>query len=158
MPPWTTRIARDAIPLARPNQEEDTRAPLLSVKGQALEDEIYRLDFSGPDGRPLLLINKNAGNWRDIARATAFVALTYPAIFREILIRILLVENHDDDSTPSDWRSQWVRFASLHSGLGELPDAEDSDERGQWVERAVAAFSRKLQVPEKFAEYWMEAK
>lgn len=148
----------DAIQLARPEQKEGERTPLLPVKGQALGDEIYRLDFSGQDGRPLLLINKEAGNWRDIAKAPAFVSLTYSAVFREILIRVLLLEKHDDDSNQHDWRSQWVRFASLHPGLGDLPDPDEPDERAEWIEDAVAAFSKQLQVRTKFAEYWKDLK
>jgi len=148
----------DAIPLAKPEQKDGERTPLLPVKPQKLGDEIYRLDFSGQDGRPLLLINTEAGNYADIGRAPAFVSLVYPAVFREILIRVLLVDKHDDDANPHDWRSQWLRFASLHPGLGELPEPDEADERGQWIEKAVAAFSKQLQVRAKFAEYWKEAK
>jgi hypothetical protein len=148
----------DAIPLATPEQKEGERTPLLPVKPQKIGDEIYRLDFSGQDGRPLLLINSDAGNYADIGRAPAFVSLVYPAVLREILVRTLIVEKHDDDSDSQDWRSQWIRFASLHSGLGELPGPEEVDERCQWIEKAVTAFSRKLQVRTKFSEYWREGK
>jgi hypothetical protein len=148
----------DAISLARPEQKDGKRTPLLPVKPQKLGDEIYRLDFSGQDGRPLLLINSEAGNYADIGRAPAFISLVYPAVFREILIRVLLVDEHDDDANPNDWRSQWIRFASLHPGLGEFPEPEDADERGQWIEKAVAGFSKQLQVRTKFADYWKEVK
>lgn len=148
----------DAIPLASPEQTEGERTPLLPVKGQPLGEEIFRLDFSGQDGRPLLLVNSEIGNWRDIAKAPAFVSLTYPSVFREILNRVLLLDKHDDNSNSLDWRSQWLRFASLNPGLGDIPEPEDADERGQWIDNAVAAFSKQLQVRAKFIEYWRDLK
>jgi hypothetical protein len=144
----------DHIPLARPDQNQGERKPLLPVKPQKLGDEIYRLDFSGD--RPLLLINSEAGNYADIGRAPAFVSLVYPNVFREILNRVLLVEEHDDDASSDDWKSQWVRFASLNPGLGELPPTDDTDGRSDWIDKAVAAFAKQLQTRAKFAEFWKE--
>lgn len=148
----------DAINLSGSEQRDGERTPLLPVKPERLGDEIYRLDFSGQDGRPLLLINTEAGNYADIGRAPVFVSLVYPAVLREILIRVLLVDEHDDDNSLHDWRSQWVRFASLHAGLGELPQTNETEERAQWIEDAVTAFAKQLQGRAKFAEYWKDAK
>ena len=142
----------DQIPLAHPERSEGKRTPLLPVKPQKLGEEIYRLDFS--DDRPLLLINSEAGNYADIGHSPAFVSLVYPAVFREILTRILLVEKHDDDSNPDDWKSQWIRFALLNPGLGELPDTEDTEARSDWIDKAVSAFAKQLQTRAKFAEFW----
>jgi hypothetical protein len=144
----------DQIALARPDQSEGARTPLLPVKPQKLGDEIYRLDFS--DDRPLLLINSDAGDYADIARSPAFVSLVYPAVFREVLTRILLVEKHDDDSNRDDWKSQWLRFASLNPGLGELPDPAQTEERSDWIDKVVSVFSKQLQIRAKFAEFWKE--
>jgi len=146
----------DAIPLVQPEQDNTEHTPLLPVKPQKLGDEIYRVDFSGQDGRPLLLINSEAGNYTDIGKSPAFISLVYPAVFREILTRVLLVEEHDDDIDPNDWKSQWVKFASLHPGLGELPDSADKDGRSQWIEKAGYAFSKRLQVRTRFSEFWRE--
>src|ERR1043166_1165104 len=144
----------DHIPLARPQQNQGDRMPLLPVKPQKLGDEIYRLDFTG--GGPLLLINSDAGHYADIGRAPAFVSLVYPGVFREILSRVLLIEQHDDDANPDDWQSQWIRFALLYPGLGELPGPEDTDGRGDWIDKAVSAFAKQLQARAKFAEFWKE--
>lgn len=145
----------DRIPLARPEQDESNRKPLLPVKGQKLGDEIYRLDFS--DNRPLLLINSEAGNYANIGRSPAFMSLVYPSVFREILNRVLLVEKHEDDANQDDWKSQWLKFAGLHPGLGELPGPEDIDGRSDWIDKAVAGFAKKMQTREKFAEFWRDA-
>ena len=144
----------DEIPLARPEQDQSQRTPLLSVKPEKLGDEIYRLDFTRD--RPILLINSEAGNYANIGRSPAFVSLVYPGVLREILSRVLLVENHDDDANQDDWKSQWVRFASLHPGLGELPEPGDTDGRSDWIDKAVSAFAKQLQVRAKFADFWKE--
>lgn len=145
----------DRIPLTGPEQDEGERTPLLPVKGQKLGEEIYRLDFSGD--RPLLLINSDAGNYTNIGRSPAFMSLVYPIVYREILNRILLIDEHDDDVNLDDWRSQWVKFAKLYPGLGELPEPKDCDGRSDWIDKAVAAFATKLQTRAKFAEFWKDA-
>jgi hypothetical protein len=142
----------DEIPLARPEQDQGERKPLLPVKPHKLGDEIYKLDFSGD--RPLLLINSDAGNYTDVGRSPAFMSLAMPGIFREIIARIVLIENHDDDANPDEWKSQWLKFASLYPGIGKLPGVEDSDGRSDWIDKAVSAFAKQLQVRTKFTEFW----
>jgi hypothetical protein len=146
----------DRIPLASLVEEETPRTPLLPVKPQKLGDEIYRVDFSSPRNRPLLLINSDAGEYSLIARSPAFMSLVYPAVFREILVRVLIVDEHDDYDSPEDWRSQWVRFAMLAPGLGEIPKADEAEDRFDWIEKAVALFAKRIQVRSKFAEFWRE--
>lgn len=145
----------DRITLTRPNLGEGERTPLLPVKPEKLEHEIYRLDFSGD--RPILLINSDAGNYADIGRSPAFTSLVYPNVFREILIRVLLLEGHDD-SLSDDWKSHWLKFALTHPGLGELPKVEDTDGRNDWIEICVTAFSKQLQVRSKFEDFWKNEK
>lgn len=144
----------DRIPLAQPHQTEGEGKPLLPVKPQKLGDEIFRLDFS--DNRPLLLINSEVGNYADIGCSPAFMSLVYPGVFREILNRVLLIENHDDAVDPEDWKSQWLKFATLHPGLGELPSPDDLDGRSDWIDKAVAAFAKQLQARAKFNEFWKD--
>jgi hypothetical protein len=146
----------DSISLVRPESDQGNRTPLLPVKPQKLGDEVYRIDFSG-DG-PLLLINSDAGNYTDIGLSPEFVSLVYPAVFQQILTRILLVERHDDDGSSDGWKSQWVKFACLYPGLGELPEPSEIDERNDWIEKAVSAFATKLQARSKFSEFWKGGK
>ena len=144
----------DQISFLRPEQDEGERMPLLPIKPQKLGDEIYRLDFSGD--RPLLLINNDAGNYAEIGRSPAFISLVYPSVLREVLVRVLIIEKHDDDTDLEDWKSLWVRFATLQPGLGELPDPDEIEERSDWIDKAVTAFAKQLQCRAKFAEYWKE--
>lgn len=142
----------DEVPLADPELDQGERKPLLPVKPQKLGDEIYKLDFSGD--KPLLLINSDAGHYTDVGRSPAFISLAMPGIFREILVRIILIENHDDDTNPDEWKSQWLKFALLYTGVGKLPGADDVDGRNDWIDKVVAAFAKQIQVRTKFAEFW----
>lgn len=140
----------DRIPLTNPDEGEGERTPLLPVQPRKLGEEIYRIDFS--DG-PLLLINSEAGNYVDIAHSPAFVSLVYPSVLREILTHVLLIEKHDDASDPEDWQSQWVSFASMSPGVGELPEVEDIDGRADWIDKAVTAFAKRIHTRARFTEF-----
>jgi hypothetical protein len=144
----------DRIPLAKIEEEQTPRTPLLPVKPQKLGDEIYRLDFSSPGNSPLLLINSDAGEYSVIAKSPAFVSLVYPAVFREILVRVLIIDGHDDYDDRDEWRSQWVRFATLLSGLGDLPKIDETEDRFDWIDKAVSSFGKRIQVRNRFAEFW----
>lgn len=145
----------DAIPLSERDESQRRPDELLPVKPQRLGDEIYRLDFSSLDGgRPLLLINSEAGHYSQIGRSSSFISLVYPSVFREILVRILIVDQYEADETNTDWKSQWLRFALGLPGLGELPESEDPEGQSEWICRAVTAFSKKIRCKEKFLEYW----
>lgn len=144
----------DQIPLAKPDEEDTAMQPLLPVKAQSLGDEVFRLDFSGD--RPLLLINKDLGNYHAIAKHPAFAALVYPSVFREVLVRVLVVDKHKDDPSSDDWRSRWLEFAKLFPGLGELPEGDDVDALYDWIDKSVAEFAQKLRARQKFEEFWNE--
>lgn len=142
----------DRIPLAQPDQNADQESLLEAVPWE-LGDELWRLDL---DGEPRLLVNVSAtADWRQLAKSPVFVALVYPAVLRQILMNILAQEHRDTDDD-SDWRSKWLRFATLLPGVDpELPakDADD-DEYRRWSDDAVTAFAKKLTLKEKFKTAW----
>ena len=142
----------DRIPLAQPDQNADQES-LLEAVPAALGDELWRLDL---DNEPRLLVsNSAAADWRQLAKSPIFVALVYPAVLRQILANVLQQEHRDTDDD-SDWRSKWLRFATLLPGVDpELPDKDaDDDECGRWADDAVAAFAKKLALKEKFKTAW----
>lgn len=143
----------DRIPLTNPEESDSDLTPLLPGKPQKLGDEIYRLEF---DNGALLLVNSEAGDYSQIVRSPIFASLAYPSIFREVLMRVLVVDAHDDDADPDDWRSQWSRFAKRLPGLGELPEPDKSVERIEWIDNAVSTFSQRQNTLEKFVEFWQQ--
>ena len=142
----------DRIPLAQPDQNAD-RESLLEVEPVELGDELWRLDL---DGEPRLQVNSTAAaDWRQLAKSPVFVALVYPAVLRQILVNILQ-QKHRDTDDDSDWRSKWLRFATLLPGVDpELPAKDaDEDESKRWADDVVAAFAKKLTLKEKFKTAW----
>lgn len=142
----------DRIPLQLSEQDEVEKSPLLPVKPERLEHEVFRLDFT--QAGPILLVNSLLGDYRSIALSRPFLSLVYPAVLRQVLTQIVLVDEHDDFENSTDWRSQWLRFASLLPGLGELPPEEDQELRTEWIERATGAFAQRIRSCPKFAEFW----
>lgn len=143
----------DQIQPSFPEEEEDERFSLLPAKpDEDLQDQVYKLNL---DDRPILLINSKVGDWRTVARDPVFISLVYPNVLREILNRILYVEAHFDTDLMSDWRSQWLYFASRLPGVSEPPDEQQVDKIDDWINEAVSAFCRYFDIQEHFMSYWL---
>jgi hypothetical protein len=129
----------DQIKPREPDERPDRRVALLPVVPDDLDEELWRVDFGS--NVTYLLVNKQLADWKETARSPEFRALVYPAAMRQILDRILRVDNVTTTEDANDVRSLWLRFATLLPGSRSVPRAsEDYDE---WVEDAVAAFARK---------------
>jgi hypothetical protein len=142
----------DRLPFRTKDDKQKKRIPLLPVVPQNLKDEICKVSFEtrGPE----LLVNSAIGNWRGIARDPVVIAMVYPFVLREILSRISFMEDQFDLEDQSDWRTRWCRFAETLPGMEPLP--EDPNDREDWIDRAVQAFSRRNAVITKFGNYWKE--
>jgi hypothetical protein len=62
-------------------------------------------------------------------------------------------EEYDEDNS-DDWPSQWIRFATLLPGTGEIPSKNDTQACEEWIETAVTIFAKRIQTRSKFAEFW----
>jgi hypothetical protein len=142
-------------PLNRSDDAEEPREPLLTVTGQDLGQEIFRVDFTG--ARPMLLMNRAVGDWRALARSPSFACLIYPQVVREILTRVLHIEGHYELEPESDWKAQWLRFASQIPGGSEPPDSKPEEhELDDWIDSIVAAFGRLHHCADQFNHSWHE--
>ena len=142
----------DRVPFTALEQKPRKRVPLLPVVPEDLGSEICRVSYEGSG--PELLVNSTLGNWRGIARDPIVIALVYPFLLRDILYRISFVEDEFDRDDRGDWRSRWCRFAELLPGMETFPDGKD--DREDWIEKAVSAFSRRNGAVAKFGTYWKE--
>ena len=142
----------DRIRPRRPEEAEEWRVPLLPVKAdESLGDQVARVDFSD---YPLLLINADVGDWQAVARNPAFASLVYPPALREILTRILCIEQYFDTDDNEDWRSNWLRFATLLPGVSDPPAGSDDENMDDWIDEAVASFCRRFAMMSRFQHYW----
>lgn len=119
-----------------------------------LDGVLWRVDYSenweGAIDAPVLLFDK-----RVVGESAAnFVSnywvrgLVFAAVMREILTKVLILENHNYEPESSTWRDRWLRFAVKSAGQ-ELPAFSDDDapvvEYENWIELAVCKMATRAQ-------------
>lgn len=132
----------------QPREQEEPpvdRKALLPVEPAELDDEIWRLDFGAV---VVLQINSKLPDWRQTAASPQFKALVYPAVLRQVLTKILLLEEYDDGDDSDSWKCHWCQFAKRLPGVGQLPS--ERDEREAWIEEAAKALARKISIRSMF--------
>jgi hypothetical protein len=135
----------DGIQPVKAGEADDRRRHLIVPVPDALDQELWKLDLEHEP--PQLLVNRDAKpSWKELARSPHFVALVYPEVLRQILTKVLVNEDWCDDEECADWQSDWIRFARNLGGLPPIPMAGLELEREAWVEEAVAAFARRMQL------------
>jgi len=142
----------DGIPLRSPEEKTTPSESLLRIIPSDLETEVFRTSYD-EDG-PILEISKKAGEKSAIAKDPAFASLVYPAVLKDILTRILLIEEHNDLDNKDAWQSQWLLFATGLPGVVAPPQSGDEDELGEWIVDAVSAFAHRSSAMIKFAKHW----
>ncbi len=142
----------DRIRPRRPDEVQEKRVSLLPARPDgSLGDQVFRVDFSD---HPLLLINSRVGDWHSVATDPGFVSMVLPAVLREILTRILWIEDYHETDDLSDWRAQWLTFAMRLPGVGGLPAQEEQDRIDDWIDEAATAFCRRFGIYGRFGQYW----
>jgi hypothetical protein len=143
--------ADGVLPLSS-EENYQNKLPLLPVRSAQLGQEVWRIEFpEGPLDRPVLSVNVNAGDRIAIVRSRAFMTLAWPAVLREILSTVLLLEKHSDLDDPSDWRTRWLQFGRSFLPAAQVPPHETDLARG-WINDVVDAFCNKATLLAKFKE------
>ena len=135
----------------RPGNENEFggNKSLLPVEPADLDRECWRISFEEETG-PVFLINQEFPNWQEESKSPRFRALVYPAVLREILARILWIENSNDMDDDEYWMSPWLRFAAKTLRADRPPDVGDRNdpttvrEIDNWIDSAVSAFCRRV--------------
>jgi hypothetical protein len=121
---------------------------LLFVEYDDLGNAIWRLDLDGD--WPVLRLNRNADDIGLMASSDKrFLPLVYPEVFRQILVRVLLIDEHSDPCCDDDWPSLWLQLACSLPGMGRPPDQGRMDQMA-WIHKAVASFSGNYKMLEMF--------
>jgi len=113
------------------------RMPLLPVSfSDSLEQQAWRIEFETTG--PVLELNNRIPDVKDAAKNdAAFFALVYPAAVREILTRILIVDQQPAHEEGTEWWNLWLRWAQRFS-TEPLPN--DDEEARFWIENVVTGF------------------
>jgi hypothetical protein len=136
-------------PRAEENEDDDSgggvdrsREALLPVGFRDLDGEVWRLNL---DPAPTLELNNRREEVESEFRHNPqFRALVLPAVFRQVLNRILVVDPLPLDEIRSSerWEAKWLAFAEKFSS-DPPPEAlgDEIEERRDWIDGVVAGFS-----------------
>lgn len=132
-----------------PLSDIDTKS-ILPVDFVDLGQQIWRVDFEGDGGSPILAINRNIPNIETIVKSDPqFIMYVYPAVIREILTHMIFVDGVESPSDPSvEWHGDWLDF-SRRVLPGEGPPENlnshevdfESDAAKKWINKVVEEFS-----------------
>lgn len=121
--------------------------PLLPVDPRDLGRQIWEVRFEGEDGAPILAINQKIPSIKDAAKNDPkFILGVYPSVLREVLYRLIFVEEIDDtEDTDTEWHEDWLRFTEEITG-NERPESLDAEEIGfpeleGWINEVVELFA-----------------
>jgi len=139
--------------------EDSKHRSLLPVTYMDLGKEIWKLDFR--DIGPVLTINNKIDvvNVTEIVKSSdLFFSLVYPSVLREILVRILVIDESFEDDDPELWQNLWLMFVEHLPDVPKItgtPEFEKPEENQdfflKWIDDDVLpAFCKKYQIREKF--------
>ena len=125
----------------------------LPLEERDLGEVVWRVEFDGEDGNPVLLVNqKVAGISEAVRHDPTFRSLVMPEVFRSILTRMVLIDRAYPDDTDGPW-ADWFELARAYLPTKEPPsrptDGVDTSETGdahdahQWIDAVVGALADK---------------
>ncbi|PIP35196.1 MAG: hypothetical protein COS92_05625 [Desulfobacterales bacterium CG07_land_8_20_14_0_80_52_14] len=140
-----------AMDKIRPESVDDVPVgsqSLLYVEFDDLGNKVWLLDLEGD--WPVLRLNQHVDGIAMIAGSEAkFLALVYPEVYRQILTRILIEDEHTDPDCDDDWQSLWLKHACSLMG-STAPPIGPKSEQVVWIEKAVDLFCADFSMLEKF--------
>jgi hypothetical protein len=140
-----------AVDRVRPENIDNVPASsqsLLFVEYDDLGNKIWQLDLEGD--WPVLKLNQFVEEISLIASSdNRFLSLVYPEVFRQILKRIIIEDEHTDPECDDDWPSLWLQLACFLPGMNIPPQTSKPDQQS-WIEKAVESFCANYNMLEKF--------
>jgi hypothetical protein len=133
----------------KPVSDLDTKS-ILPVDFVDIGQQIWRLDFTGDGGAPILTINKKIPGIELIAKSEPqFIMYVYPAVIREVLTYMIFVEGVDSPiDPPVEWHREWIEFSRRilpgegpPESLNPEDDDFDRDAATEWINKIVEEFS-----------------
>lgn len=144
------------LPLS-PEEADQNKLPLLPVRSENIGQEVWRIDFpEGTQDRPTLVVNDHVDDRTAMVRSPVFMSLAWPALLREILVRIVVIEGHFDTDDDGDWRCMWLQFAQRLLPTAEIP-SQNPEAIEEWISEVISAFCGKFILLAKFKESEEEA-
>jgi hypothetical protein len=139
-------------------EEPAEKKPILPVEFSDLGNEIWRVEYEGDEGSPILIINNRIPNIQNIAKQDAqFLIYVYPQVIREVLTYMVFIDGIDSTIEPStDWHGDWIKFVrQLGVDFPETLNKNDGnfseEDALRWINDTVTAFCNYYR--NRFEEY-----
>lgn len=131
--------------------EDDRQNDLVRWKDAELNGRLWDMEFD--EHGPVVLVEKAVGH-AAVGQDGRFIAAIYPEILRRSLAEALLVDKTTGDD-PDHWFTAWNKgYLTSKLGLPPVPeDANDIEQRRDWIEQAVEAFGSQFKV----VDQWLAA-
>jgi hypothetical protein len=148
-----------SVDKVRPENIDDIPADsqsLLFVEYDELGNKIWQLDLEGD--WPVLKLNQHVDEISMVASSDSrFLSLVYPEVFRQILKRIIIEDEHTDPECDDDWPSLWLQLACTLPGISMPPQVSKADQN-LWIDKAVESFCTNFNMLEKFNQSMLDMK
>jgi hypothetical protein len=119
------------------------RIGILAVKLEDLGDQAWSLDLTDTS-IPTLIVNREIGSKEYVRSNETFFALVFPAVVREILTQVLIIDTEqgfEPDGESQEWQERWLYFVCNTPGTDPLPPTDaDHVEKIRWIDHAVRVF------------------
>jgi hypothetical protein len=129
----------------RADEEADKR-PILPVRFDDLGQQIWKLEFTGEEGGPILCINNKIPALENLVKTdSVFFMYVFPAAIREILTHLIFIDTVENPEEPSvTWHNDWLKFSKMilpHEPVPDLdPDKIKEDDVVKWIDQVVEEF------------------
>ncbi len=126
--------------------EEAYKKPILPVRFDDLDQQIWKLEFTGEEGGPILCINNKIPALENLVKTDpVFFMYVFPAAIREIITHMIFIDSVENpDEPPVTWHSDWIKFSKMilpNEPIPDLaPDEVDKEEVTKWIDRVVEEF------------------
>jgi hypothetical protein len=129
----------DQLHASAPEEKDQSKLPLLYIKPEKLGDQIWKLDLT--QDMPTVLINSEITDVHATARSPLFTALVYPAVIRQVLTQVLVIDENSDIEGEG-WQSKWLRFCLSLPLVPPVPEPgiENQAEIFSWIDDVAGSF------------------
>ena len=148
--PKTRRILAHADRI-KPEAPSEMEGILECSYNYDIGNEIWRVDYDGDGGAPILKWNRRILGIETLAKNDpTFIMFVAPPMLREVLMHMVFIDGIDSIDDPQiEWHGKWLRFAQKITG--EKPPDEiikngnfDEETAQQWINNIVNSFSGTL--------------
>jgi len=132
-------------------KRDDRKTYLLPVEVNDLDNLLWKVSIDGGvGGGPILELNKSIPAIKTVAaQDPRFIHSVYPAVLRQILMHIAVIEKRNLRNPEYDWESNWLLFSER---IYEIPPeglfSDSEEDILLWIEGVVQAFARSMK------RYW----